>query len=651
MDRTQTKTIHPAEVSKLSQREALLRESLGLEDVWAWEFSVSGNCLSLSEETHALLDCRINLFMAFLKIVSQKDRNRVSLGVLRSIRSGRGFLIECQTQAYSSLPPLKIQIHGNYVQGSKGDLFRGLVQNISQARRPPSAIKHSEENFRILSESLPQIVWKSNPDNTISYVNQQWTNITGRTLEDGLGMGWLECIHPDDRHSIINEEHQDYQGPDQPSIELIQRIMTKEGLYRWYLSRAVAVYSGNGEIQYWIGTSTDIDAQKKIEQELDEARMIAIAASEAKSAFLANMSHEIRTPLGIILGYIELMKRQEIGSKMQREFLGAMAKNGKELAELIDSILDLSKIEAQKMELKVKAINVRDQVNNIVQGLRIKADEKKLAIAVEVAADVPQTIISDEVRLRQILVNLVGNAIKFTDRGEIHVEVKTSVAATELIIDIRDTGCGLESNQIDRLFKAFSQIDSTSTRRHGGTGLGLMLSKLLAKALGGDVVLLATKPGGGSTFRVSIRMEEAGSTSVDPKPLKKSSEYEALNLVGVNILLADDAADNQFIFSTFLSAEGASVTVVENGKEALRQGLASEYDLILMDLQMPLMDGYDATRGLRAGGFKNPILALSAYASADDSSKSKLAGCDEHISKPVDFDKLIASIKHHCKQP
>ncbi|MES2744674.1 MAG: PAS domain S-box protein, partial [Bdellovibrionota bacterium] len=545
-----------------------------------------------------------------------------------------------------------VQVCVSTFAGSNGKnkYFVALVQDIDERVKAQDTVKQIEENFRILAESIPQIVWVQDNNGYVIYLNQQWTDYTGRSIEDSLGLKWLNVMHPDDRKTIIaNIDLNDAKDEDDdpPWREAVQRFRMADGSYRWFLARAVPVRNEQGDNIRWLGTSTDIDTHKKIEMELDEARMLAISASESKGAFLANMSHEIRTPLGIILGYCELLKRPGITPELQNDFLLAMTRNGHELSQLIDNILDLSKMEAEKLDLALMKFDVESQIKGIIDDLRMKAQEKNLSISLNFADSVPKTIIIDELRLRQILINIVGNAIKFTDQGQIKVELQMLSTDRLLAIDVTDTGDGIDSHQIERLFKAFSQVDATSTRRHGGTGLGLMLSRMLANVLGGDVILLHSTLGQGSCFRITINPYfELETLPRGPIEVSHRKEFEPRKaLDGLQILLAEDAPDNQFIFSSFLRDEGADVDIAENGKQAVLKGLSKIYDLILMDIQMPIMDGYDATRHLRAGGYKGPVIALSAHALAEDSDKSKLAGCDAHITKPVDFDRLVKVIE------
>ncbi len=526
--------------------------------------------------------------------------------------------------------------------------FLATVQDIDERMKIQLSIKQSEAYFRHLAESIPQIVWIEDRTGHVEYLNRRWEDYTGLPIEESLGKVWLERMHPEDRDTIVATHPISLLNPHDSSdyIEMVQRLQVFDNSYRWFLSRAVAVRNEQGEFLRWLGTSTDIHDQKRIEQELIETQRLAIAASESKSAFLANMSHEIRTPLAIILGYCELLKKPGITPEMQNEFLNAMTKNGKELSVLIDNILDLSKIEAAKLKLEPRAFKMKALLDEVVESLRIKAEGKKLAIRVEWEGDALQDIVTDDVRLRQILINIIGNAIKFTDQGEIKVIARTNKISQHLEIDVVDTGCGLKSHETEILFKAFSQGDSSSTRRHGGTGLGLMLSRLLANALGGDIILLSTRYGAGSTFRITIdpRISEIShqvKREESPEPVSNG------NLEGLKLLLVEDAPDNQFIVGTLLRNEGATVDVADNGRVALDMCGTQTYDVILMDIQMPVMDGYDATRELRNRGYRRPILALSAHALADDAKKSQLAGCNDHISKPIDFDRLIRAIRQH----
>lgn len=414
-----------------------------------------------------------------------------------------------------------------------------------------------------------------------------------------------------------------------------------------------------------------IEAQKKsaelYNQELYEANEVAQSATRSKSEFLANMSHELRTPMTAILGYADILSEQGSSRQASQEELQAIEtirRNGKHLLTIVNDILDISKIEAGKMSVDQIAFSPWQIVSDVASLMRPKAINDNLQFSVESIGPIPATIQSDPVRLRQILLNLAGNALKFTETGGVRVIVKLADAIDgsnpRLRFEIIDTGIGMTHEQIANLFQSFSQADTTMTRRFGGTGLGLMISRRLTQMLGGDIVVAST-PGEGSSFAVTI---ETGSLQgvemlhqVDEADMAhrelNGQPTTAMRLNG-RILLAEDGPDNQRLISFILRKAGAEVTVAENGRIAYEMAIAAAqtdepFDVILMDMQMPELDGYGATRLLRSEGFNRPIIALTAHALAGEREKCLKAGCDDFANKPIDKSKLFGMISRYLE--
>jgi PAS domain S-box-containing protein len=396
--------------------------------------------------------------------------------------------------------------------------------------------------------------------------------------------------------------------------------------------------------------------QDQTARSLEASRAAAEAASRAKGEFLANMSHEIRTPLTAILGYADLLREDgdaALAPARRMEIIDTIRNAGAHLLTVINDILDLSKIEADRMTVERVPTPLITILNEVVSLMRPRAAGKGVTLDASLASPVPDTIISDPTRLRQILMNLVGNAAKFTEAG--HITITAQVTRREqgqvLVIDVDDTGPGMTAEQAERLFQAFAQADSTVTRKHGGTGLGLMICRRLAGLMGGQVTLARTEPGKGSCFRVELPLEAAaGATMVDRLDVKmtqaaKAVADPAVRLTG-RILLAEDGQDNQRLIAFHLRKAGATVEVADNGKIALDMidkaaAAGTSFDLLLTDMQMPEMDGYTLARTLRERGSRLAIVALTAHAMAEDRAKCVAAGCDDYASKPIDKAALL----------
>ncbi len=387
-------------------------------------------------------------------------------------------------------------------------------------------------------------------------------------------------------------------------------------------------------------------ASKKAQAELQIAMQNAKRANEAKSSFLANMSHEIRTPLTAIMGYTELLNEEGLGSEERSEFTDVINRNGKALLRIIEDILDLSKIEAGKLLIDINNFSVCGMISDVVSVFSDKARTKGLDLITVFTGDKSERFLSDPVRLRQILVNLVGNAVKFTECGYVkitaQVDPKGSSRAT-LFFTIEDSGIGLRPCEIERLFQPFVQADNSNSRRYGGTGLGLALSQRLALALGGNIFLAHSTPNKGSTFVLSVDVGYA----TDPVSVPHPSNTSLLSpkvLEGLKILLIEDAPENTFLVSNILRSYDAYVETAANGLEGVKKAEAAPFDVVLMDIQMPVMDGYEAYQILRSNGFRAPIIALTAHAMVEDKRRTQNMGFDAHITKPIDRLLLIDCI-------
>jgi PAS domain S-box-containing protein len=415
--------------------------------------------------------------------------------------------------------------------------------------------------------------------------------------------------------------------------------------------------AGNEQLVWAIQLANDMALEAKV-------------ANIAKSQFLANMSHEIRTPMTAILGFTELLSVALIDPEY-REAVNTVRRNGDHLLAIINDILDVSKIEAGELRVEKTTCALPPLLADAAALMQMRAQAKGLALKVEYSGPIPQTIFTDATRLRQILVNLIGNAVKFTDTGEVRVVASLAdrdTAAPTLQCAVIDTGIGMSPGEIATLFQPFHQIDSSSTRRVGGTGLGLAISKRLAAMLGGDITV-SSIPGKGSTFTVMLPTGPLAGTKLLERPeqpgpgaVASNSLPEVQVQLNCRVLLAEDGPDNQRFIATVLRKAGAEVTVVENGCQAMEAALATiaregecaedlpaAFDVILMDMQMPVMDGYEATRGLRREGYRGPILALTAHAMSDDSQKCLQAGCDDYATKPIDRKGLLALVATHAR--
>jgi len=399
-----------------------------------------------------------------------------------------------------------------------------------------------------------------------------------------------------------------------------------------------------------------LDVALASKREAADARAAAEAANRAKSEFLANMSHEIRTPMTAILGYSELLLEPELTEAERSAHVQTIRRSGEHLLAIINDILDISKIEAGRMTVERVPCSPVQIVREVAELMRPRAEGKGLALRVMCEGPVPATIRSDATRVRQILVNLVGNAIKFTEHGRIDVRLEflgAEAGGPRLSFAVEDTGIGMTDAQVAGLFQPFVQVDTSATRRFGGTGLGLSITKRLAEMLGGGVTV-ASRPGHGSRFTACVATGPLGGVPmVDrmdaPAPAPAARDVRRPSLDGARILLAEDGPDNQRLIAFQLRRAGARVDIADNGRVAMEKvDAAGGYDLVLMDMQMPELDGYAATRLLRERGYRGPIIAVTAHAMEGDADKCRAAGCDGYATKPIETAKLLDLCARWC---
>ena len=564
------------------------------------------------------------------------------------------------------------------IDESMGELVRDASANASWTTRHSESQAEALAQLELMKVALDKhsIVAITDPAGRITHANDNFCQISQYSREELIGAS----------HRIINSGYH----PRSFFAEMWNTIASgntwhgevcnkaKDGSVYWVDTTVVPFKDDVGRITQYVAIRTDITARKQQHIELSNAKEAAMKASAAKSTFLANMSHEIRTPMTAILGFAEAMldSGQEASTKLNAAH--TIHRNGEHLLQIINDILDIAKIEAGKLEVQCTRFSPVQLVAEVIALMQVRASAKSLPLNIEFVGSVPETIESDPTRLKQILVNLIGNAIKFTDGGGVrliirfvddakHARAGSSMEPT-MQFEVLDTGLGMTEEQIGKLFQPFSQVDAAIGPRLGGTGLGLSISKRLAQMLGGDITV-ESKPGEGSLFRVSVTTGSLQSVQMldDPtstmivQPETRPTAMDDTDKLDCRILLVEDSQDNQRLISYILKRAGARVTIAENGKVAVDAVLAARngrqegdlscpFDIILMDMQMPVMDGYEATEQLRREGYTGPIIALTANAMAGDRRKCIQSGCDEYASKPIDRTKLFETIREQLRQ-
>ena len=525
------------------------------------------------------------------------------------------------------------------------------IYDITQRRTVEQALRESEEKFRTLAETITMPIFIHDGGRFI-YVNHSTINMTGYSTEELLTMDFWDVVHDDFKNQVKSYARRRLMGEEiLPQYDL--KIITKGNEECWIeLSVAIIDFEGKKSV---LCTGFDITERKQMQEELQKAKEEAEAANRAKSEFLANMSHEIRTPINGIIGMTELILSTSL-SLDQREHLELVKSSSDSLLDIINDILDFSRIEAGKLSLMEINFDLFNTIEKTVQVLALKAHEKGLELNCHIQPDIPTGLIGDQGRLRQVLINLIGNAIKFTEKGEVSVRVKKVRSVdnkTELKFSVKDTGIGIEPAEIGLLFKSFSQVDSSYARKYGGTGLGLAISKQLVEMMGGSIWVKSNKGEGSCfTFKITLGLSENAEKESFEKCIlneqiilnKQQTSMSSDLMKPLNILVAEDSFVNQKLVVTLLRKKGWSVTAVQNGKETLKALETEKFDLILMDVQMPEMDGLRAAILIRQHeketGKHIPIIAMTAYAMTGDREACLEAGMDFYLAKPIKANEL-----------
>jgi PAS domain S-box-containing protein len=533
-------------------------------------------------------------------------------------------------------------------------LFVGTALDVTDAKNAEAALQASEARFRQLADSMPQLVWTAGADGAIDYFNRPFYEYTGMTESTVAREFWDEVIHPDDFASMTGAFDRSVRTGTPFEAEFRMRRKS-DGTYRWFVARALPVRdAATGEVR-WFGTSTDVDDRRRLLEENERllaservARSDAERASRMKDEFLATLSHELRTPLSAILGWTQILSGSGNTQEEIAEGISVIQRNARVQAQIIDDLLEMSRVISGKIRLDVEEIEIGDVIEAAVATVRPAADAKRVAIETRLP-HLRYPITGDANRLQQVFWNLLSNAVKFTPQDG-KVEVRLEAQPSHIAIHVSDTGEGIRPEFLPYVFDRFRQADPSTTRRHAGLGLGLAIVKQLVELHGGSVQASSAGPDQGSTFTVTLPLVAAHQQPASADELHDGDRPPALPLVdgsriaGLRVLIVDDEADARDVARRMLEGCGAEVVTVPSARDALTALGERPFDVLVSDIGMPHEDGYSLIRKVREQWPDLPAVALTAYAGSDDRERTARSGYRMHIAKPAEAAQLIAAV-------
>ncbi len=522
--------------------------------------------------------------------------------------------------------------------------YQDVVREISSRKAAEDALEasramalESERRYRLLAENATDVIAQYELDGTIKYVSPACKTVLGYNAEELLGRSTFSLIHPEDLERIRGQFSTCLGSRGSKNMQTEHRTVHRDGTVIWLEGRPKLAFNEDGQPIGYSDVMRDITTRKTLEAELREARTAAEGAARSKADFLANMSHELRTPLNSVVGFSGLISEAEELTDETRYRANIIKDSSRALVAIVDDILDFSKFEAEGVKLMPEPCDLGYILRSTTELMQQQVNVKGIELRLELAETVGLVLV-DAARIRQVMLNLIGNAVKFTDGGAVTVVLAEALDGA-LTVSVQDTGVGISEDRLGRIFERFAQADASTSRRYGGTGLGLAICSSIVRAMKGQLSV-ASCVGEGSTFWFTINPPRITGEMAPPR-VTAASIPSAVS--GLRVLLADDNVFNQELFAALMKGRGLDITFVSNGREAVEAASVADFDLVLMDMQMPVMDGLDATRAIRSQGLHQlPIVALTANVVASQIELCLAAGMDDHLAKPYTTEAALA---------
>jgi PAS domain S-box-containing protein len=631
-------------------RQSESRTALALEagelGMWEWDIATGRTTASANlRRIYGLEPGDDDAPFDGLTLVHGDDRERVAENDLALRETGTS-----TKMSYRILRPNGetrwISMQGSAHRDESGKLLgvTALCGDVTAAELAGRELREREELFRRLSVSCPVGIFLSDLSGGITYANPRSAEIWKLETGEILGIGWAKRVHPDDLGSLAANWVAACQSGKEYGQEY--RLLLPDGSVRWIYGKSVVIHDAEGRSVGTVGTVDDITERKQLQQELEDAKEMAEKANRTKDLFLANVSHELRTPLNGVLGMCDVLLDTDLNPQ-QRDSAETVRYSGQTLLTVVNDILDLSRIEAGKLRLELAPFDLRRTLANSVTLLQLQAKAKGLQVTLDYPEAMAGAFVGDQDRIQQILINYLTNSIKFTDAGGVAIEVRVEPAGKgvmRILLSVRDSGSGISETAQKSLFRPFTQLDGSSTRRQGGVGLGLSICKRLAELMDGTVGVIST-PGLGSTFFLKLNLPAAAASFGEGQERPEAEALATAPQRTRRLLLAEDNAINQKVAVHLLRKLGWVADVAQDGKSAYELVQKHNYELVLMDCQMPVVDGYTATsliRSYEVSGMtaRLPIIALTANAMDGERERCLSAGMDDYIAKPLHVDSL-----------